>query len=378
MNKKIIFGVVALIVIVIVILNLFQDPWMLKRVQHDENGKPIIKIGLSVPMSGDLAFLGEAQKNAVEMFMDNFNADDAYYKYEIIIEDNRGNVANTVSSIHKMIASDKVNVVLTYMSSHGLAVSPIADRSEVIHFSISTDPNVAQGDYNFTLMTAPLSHIRLLIDYAENEMKVQNISVVMSSNVAVAAVYLQTLQAEIANRPGMRITGVHGVNSGERNFRPILQKITAERPDAIMNLLFIPELEIFLRQYHQTGTKTPMISSEMFASVKDKTLIEGSVYSDNAPATDEFIKEYTDRFGSSATSYAEYTYAMLQILTRAFEAYARPEVKNADILPLIIKKSDGAETSVGKVTAYPGGVLDTPAVLRIVRDGRAEILADFE
>ncbi|MCL2439649.1 MAG: ABC transporter substrate-binding protein [Alphaproteobacteria bacterium] len=364
MNRK--FWILGAAVAVVAVLSLaFSSPGKV------EGGKPVVRIGLSAQMTGNMAFVGEETKNAAELFMENFDAESAYYRYEIIIEDNRSRVADTVSVVNKMISSDKVNAVLSFSSGHGLAVSPIAERSRVIHMSASTDPAVAIGDFNFTLTTSPAQLVELILDHIES-VGAKNISVVMT-NIAVGEVYLRGLSEAVAKRPGLRMAEPHRVNTGDTDFRTIIQKIRAERPDVIMNLLFVPEVDVFLRQYRQARMAIPMVGIEIPASIKHKELAEGLVFSDNAPATDEFAREYTLRFGGRSPIYAQFVYSMLEVLTSAFEAYAKPEINNAEVAAMMLKTADGMETAVGRITSRPSGVLDTSAVLRVIKNGKAVI-----
>ncbi|MGI5846101.1 MAG: ABC transporter substrate-binding protein [Alphaproteobacteria bacterium] len=361
------------IIISVIIIGLIIWALCSRQSTQTYTDKPVVKIGISAPFTGDVAFLGDAVKNAVKMFTNDFDSKNAYYKYAFIMEDNQYKTANTATTVNKMISGDKVNAVLSYMSSHGFVVNPIAEKTKTIHFSISTDPDVARGDYNFILSTSPDAEIKLILDYAQKKLNAKTMVIVMT-NAAGPEVFIKSLNKELKNRPDLKLLNVYRVNPTEKDFKTIIQKISATNPDVLMNLLFMPEMMTFLKQFNQAGIKTQMIGAESFSFLEDKSAANNSVYADAAPATDSFAKRYKKTFQTDATNYAEYTYAMLQILTAAFENYAKPEINNSEVLPLIIKKASGIETSVGKIITYPNGIVDAPAILRIIKNGKAEIL----
>ena len=52
-----------------------------------ENGKPVIKIGVSLPLTGDSANVSEAVKASINMAWNEWYQKDTKYNYEVIFED---------------------------------------------------------------------------------------------------------------------------------------------------------------------------------------------------------------------------------------------------------------------------------------------------
>ncbi|MDR1026270.1 MAG: ABC transporter substrate-binding protein, partial [Lactobacillus sp.] len=116
-----------------------------ERVTIDSD-KPTIKIGVIFPLSGDSAIYGESAQAAAEVFMDELSKIDTKYNYEIIFEDNRQKLSETVNIAKKFITYDKVDVLITFLANFGMAVAPVAQEYKTPHFSVaSVDPNIARG-----------------------------------------------------------------------------------------------------------------------------------------------------------------------------------------------------------------------------------------
>ncbi|MCL1786237.1 MAG: ABC transporter substrate-binding protein [Alphaproteobacteria bacterium] len=358
MNKK-------LWIIIGVVLVAAMFLW-LRQSRESADPRPVVTIGFSMPLSGDSAKFGRAARHAVELFMQDFDATAAHYRYKVIFEDNRFQSTVAATGAHKMIAAGRANAIVSLAAHIGGAINPIAERAGVIHISASIDPGVARGDYNFTIISSARRHAQRSVQHLRDQ-GVKTIDIVheISSGQLVS---LDALKDEMGSTE-IKIRNMYPVTRGERNFRPILQRIASTSPDMILVQFFEPEIAIFLRQYHQSGMTIPLFSDESFSFLEDKTLAEGLYYVANAPASDDFAGRYEQLAGSAATDYAEYMHAIMQILTMAFES--NPDrVDNADAARTILEKTDGLQTTIGRVTIHSDGVIDAPAALRKIENGK--------
>jgi ABC-type branched-subunit amino acid transport system substrate-binding protein len=332
--------------------------------------RPVVRIGFSMPLSGDAAKFGRSAQHAARLFFENFDADAAHYRYEIVFEDNRFQSVTAATSARKMIAANRVNAIVSFASHIGGAINPIAERAGVIHISASTDPAVAQGDYNFTIVTSAEDKAQQVIRHMQNQ-GMRTIDYVHEVT-SVQQIFLGVLQSELEGT-GIKVRNIYPVNRGERDFRPILHRIASDAPDVIFAQFFMPEIAIFLRQYHQLGMTVPVVSVESFSFLEDKSLATGFYYGDGAPGSDDFIRRHEKLVGTAVTNYAEYFYAILQILTKAFEA--NPDaVDNTAGARTIMTQTSGMETTIGIITTYPGGVINSPGSLRKIENGKSVIV----
>src|SRR3989344_1722245 len=97
--------------------------------QHKE--EPKLKIGVLLPLSGDLAVTGEK----IDKGMRIAEAPDSV---ELIFEDTGSSAASAVSAAQKLIDIDHVDVIIgPYSPDETLAIIPLAEERGITVFSLS-------------------------------------------------------------------------------------------------------------------------------------------------------------------------------------------------------------------------------------------------
>ena len=76
-----------------------------------ENTKPVVKIGVILPLSGNNSAMGEASKKAMLMAIADNTKQSNKYNYEIIFEDNQMITSKTAVIANKLININKVDVI---------------------------------------------------------------------------------------------------------------------------------------------------------------------------------------------------------------------------------------------------------------------------
>ncbi len=325
--------------------------------------KNIIKIGAIYPMSGEYAHFGDAMKNAVKMFVEDSETKDSVYQYKFFLEDGAFDKARSAVVAKKLIDIDKVDVIITLGSDVGSIVSPIAQEHKVIHLSMATEPNVAKGEYNFTISTPPNKNTGKMID----ELLKLNLNKVafVIQNTAV----MQSVAAPIrqAGRDGkINIISDNTINSGDRDFRILIYKILQDQPDAIIVQLQPPELQIFVKQLREANKDIVITSVESFGYPEDKTLFEGTWFSGAVVPTKAFINKYKEIFGTDATDYSELFYAAMEVISASYTSDDKAKV--IDNITNLKKRS----FSIGDFSFDQDGMMQTEAYLYTIKNGQIE------
>ncbi len=98
--------------------------------QNDNpQNKPVVKIGVMLPLSGDMASYGDAAKRAVEMVKEDIK--NTKNHYEFVLEDSGTDTAKAATIIRKLVFTDKINAVMGYISSTAMVVAPIAEENKI-------------------------------------------------------------------------------------------------------------------------------------------------------------------------------------------------------------------------------------------------------
>lgn len=341
-----------------------------KKPQAQE--KPTVKIGIIYPLSGDGATLGEAGKQDVEMFFDEFNQKPHKFEYQVVFEDNQNKLAQQATLAQKLINIDKVDALITAMSNFGAIVSPLAEQNKVLHFSIATDPDVAKGRYNIIMSSNPTGEADLLYETLVQH-NAKSVDVIVM-NATGSQTMLDYFKKKTEQAQGLKIGEVYHVNPDEKDFRLMLHKIKENNPNYIVAFLFMPTIDVFMKQYKESQINIPVTGIETFTYLQTRELAEGLWYVDAAPATNDFVKKYEAKTGKTSTDYAEYMDFALQMITFGYEGAGTTDKER--VIDYIQNNSEGIITAVGAVSTEPDGVLNGQPIVKIIKNGEPVIIGE--
>ena len=332
-----------------------------------EDAKPqaqsVIKLGIIAPMSGEYAHFGESMKVAVKMFEEDDKTKNSAYQYKFFIEDGAFNPTRSAIVAKKLMDVDKVDVVVTLSSDIGSVVSPIAQENKVIHLSMATEPNVAKGEYNFTVSTPPNKNTGKMIEELE-KLNLNRVAFVVQNTAMMQSVaqYIRKLSKE----HHIDLISDNAINSGERDFRILIHKMLENKPDAMIVQLQPPELQIFVKQLREINKDILITAVESFGYPEDKSLFEGTWFSGAVVPTKPYVNSYKKMTGSDATNYSELFYAAFEVIREANTS--QDKLKVIDNITNLKMYS----FSIGNVSFDQDGMMQTDAYLYTIKNGQIE------
>jgi branched-chain amino acid transport system substrate-binding protein len=336
------------------------------------NAKPVIKIGAMYPLSGDGAAFGVAAQNDAEMFFEEFNKKPHKFDYKIIFEDNQYVLSKQATLTQKLINADKVDVLISVMSNFGAVVAPTAEQNKVIHFSVATDPAVSKGFYNLITSSNPEGEADVMYRQLLKQ-GVKKVDVVIVNATGPQSM-LDYFQKRIEQDKQIEIGQTFYVNADEKDFRIMLYKIKKNNPDYILAQLAMPTIDVFMKQYRESGIDIPVTGIESFTYLQNRELAEGMWYVDAAPATDDFVARYQAKTGSATTDYSEYMDFILQMITFGYEGAGTTDKEQ--VINYIQNNSAGQITAVGKITTEPDGILNGQPIVKKIINGEPVVVEE--
>ena len=103
--KKVIgWGMAALVVICVVGTNMYQH-------REQKSGKPVVKIGAILPLTGAMGFVGQTYKDLYEMRLSEI-PENSKFKYQLIFEDDQLDAQKSLTAGQKLLSLDNVDVLL--------------------------------------------------------------------------------------------------------------------------------------------------------------------------------------------------------------------------------------------------------------------------
>ena len=333
--------------------------------KQNENptNKPVIKIGMMLPLSGDMTEYGAATKRAIEMVKQDTKDTKNYYKF--ILEDSGTDAAKASTIIRKLVFTDKINAVMGYISSTAMVVAPIANENKIPSVWFVSAPEASMGEYNF----------RLLPDIATaGEMIAKKIKSEKKKNIAIVYQNIPSMNYLVADmlpvfKKELKIVLNENFIPDEKNFFALIQKIKRAKPDYLVFEATPPETDIFIKQLHENNVNIPITGFQLLGMTTNLELLAGAWDVDTAQSDPNFVARYKQMGGADNIFYADYVYTMLMALINGFEN-ASP-----DNMGEFIAVAAQAKSPIGRleVSANKDLVIHNHIYQHIV-DGKKEVM----
>ncbi|MDB5259390.1 MAG: ABC-type branched-chain amino acid transport system, periplasmic component, branched-chain amino [Candidatus Taylorbacteria bacterium] len=323
-----------------------------------------IKIGVVLPLTGTQAHVGEGLKNAVELAEKNLGS--TKFKYDVIFEDDRFDPKTAVTAAQKLISIDKVDAILDAYASIGNAVSPITEKAGITHIGIAFDPKIAEGSHNFLLFTRPDTAARTFLEEMRRR-DIHTLGIFRLNNQGILAVY-QSVK-NLAGEYGVTIVSDESFQPGERDFKEIITKSAKGKAGVYALLTLSPELEILAKQLNDQGihNQTSIIYFEL---AQDKAVFNGLWSVGYGKVSTDLESEYKAAYGKDLTFGVPNIYDAFNVIVRASEAYAGKGKPTSDYIAQQILQASDVEGALGKLHVSPERIIDSPALIKVMKDGK--------
>lgn len=345
----------------------------------------IIKIGAVLPLTGDSAAWGEQGKYGIQMAVDEINAAGGIKgrKVTVVYEDSKAEPRTAVSAIQKLTSVDNVPAIVGDITSGAtLAMAPIAERSQTILIApTASAPAISKaGDYIYRVWPSDTLEGSALADYAANSgfKRTAILHIQTDYGTGLRDVFTSGFKAK-----GGQVVLSEGYNQDETNFKPLLLKVSAIKPDAIYAVGYYKDTALILKQARAMGLKMQFfgataVESQDLLTIAGKAA-EGLIYPiisdfdpDNpTPRAKEFIAKFTKKFGKAPDWASSHTHDALVVVAEAMKkgGTAGPDIKKA------IDSTRQFEGVTGKINFDANGdVIDKPVVIKTVRGGKFTVL----
>lgn len=302
--------------------------------QHKEGDK--ILIGYFGSMTGAEATFGLSTRDGVILAIEEYNKAGGLLRKQIELKayDNQGKPEEARLSVEKLINIDNVVALLGEVAStRSLAAAPVAQQYKVPMISpSSTNPEVTQkGDYIFRVCFIDPFQGEVMAKFAFNSLKLKKAAVLRDSksdySMGLADYFIKTFE-----KLGGTVVADEKFVSGDVDFKAQLTSIKGKAPEFIFIPAYYTEVGLIARQAREQGIKAPLMGGDGWDSDKLTEIggeaVVGSYFSnhytdeDPRPEVQNFISNYTARFGSKPDALAASGYDAARIL---FEAIKRAD-----------------------------------------------------
>ena len=326
-----------------------------------------IKIGLDVPMTGDIAYVGTQSQRAAEMKQADVNdaggldVGGKKYKINIIVADNESKAESATAAATKLITQDKVLAIVgPQASKQAVPTGEVCNENETPMISPwSTNPNTTLNrPWVFRACFLDPFQGPVVANFATQEFGYTRAAVLYD----VASDYPKGLAENF--RDGWE--EIHGAGSvvafesfttGDTDFSAQLTKIKGTDAEVLFTPQYYQEVPLIVKQAQELGLPQIIVGSDSWGDPKTLELCgdacEGLYFSTHyaaegaVGATKDFIEAYEAQHGETPGDVAALTWDAMGILLTAIQ-------NTGGLTGDLAKDREAVKDELGKVSAFNG------------------------
>jgi len=293
------------------------------------------KVGLIMPLTGQLSSDGTHEANGVKMAVEDINAQGGInvggqkYKIELLVYDDQGIPKESVAAMEKLTTRDQVKMVVgAYTSSSTFAIMPIAQREKIVLCSPNSAATklVQVGNKWFFRGGATTDHALKSIPFYIQQLGVKSVSHVCVNDDWGRDVSTRHKLAQ--EQIGIKVLSQEYYDHGTSDFYSVLTKIKGLKPEGIFTGMETKAASIFVRQAKEICPEIKIIDTggvDPYMLLKLAPEAIGNYYpAARGPALDNpivapFTKRYREKYNMDPMSYALSGYDVMMMYRSAVE-----------------------------------------------------------
>lgn len=325
-----------------------------------------VRIGAVLPLTGDAASIGEAVRNGMLLAAKKLPPE-VRSRIRIIFEDDSMDPMRSIAAFNKLLATDKIHILVNATSGTGNALAPLAEQKKIPFIAIASDYQVVKDrKWVVTLWVTPEEEARVAVAEAKRRgyKKIAQIASMQDGMLATKQAF------EEQNQGLFQVVLSEEYSPEIKDFRSLISKLrTYEDLDALALYLMPGHLGIFAKQARQQGIKAPFFGIEGFEDRNEVRTSDGALIGQWYVNADEpgqnFLEEYWKAYPAGATWGAANGHDIVLLLGEAIKTGSEPAKINRFLHS--VKDFSGA---LGTYSSTSDNRFTLPATVKIVtKDG---------
>lgn len=323
---------------------------------------PPRRIGVIAPLTGTTSTFGVSVKNSVELANEMYGGGT---DIQFLFEDDEFLPQKTISAAKKLIQQDKVDGLIVFGTPTSLAVAPVAEQEKKPLVALSILESLVEGKHYVMKHWVTARAENDLIGKEIRARGYKTVAIVAAQNDAT--LFLKKLFLE-GQHPDVVVN--EEFPRGETDFRSIVSRIRASKPDAVYNLLWAPQPGVFNRQLRDLGYAGQVFGTHNIEDANEVKASQGAledtwfVTADDRAAK-EYLKRYEEKYHALPTAGGVNAFDVAKIFIEI------SETPNLNESLHNLKNFSGA---LGRYSATSKNDFEIPAIRKIVRNGGFQVL----
>ncbi|MFH1421845.1 MAG: ABC transporter substrate-binding protein [Planctomycetota bacterium] len=313
------------------------------------DGSVTVKIGVILPMSGDVATYGEECWNGLQLAMDEVKSK-LDKKIELILCDNKGDPTESEKSAMQLITVNKVVAILGSVCSRNTkAGSKIANENciPMITPASTADKLTVNKEYLSRICFIDSFQGGVMAEFAANNLGLKKAAIAYDRTNDYS-VGLTTSFKDTFEKLGGKVVTEENFNAGDTDFSALISRIAAAQPQCVFIPAYYSEVGTMMKQSKGAWDSFVLLGGDGWDSpdlYKLASQTKGGNYmtthfapDDNDKVVQEFVKKYNERYNKMPGAMAALGYDTGYAIYHAIKLTAKPTP--AEIQKAITEKLD--------------------------------------
>ena len=288
------------------------------------------RFSIPLPLTGTNAKFGEIEKNSYEIATEEINAAGGIKGKKVVLEfeDSQGKPEVSRSIVEKLIDVKKQPIIFgEYSSACSKAIAAVAEERKVPYLVVTgaTD-DITQQNYKYVFRMNPTNayYATGMLSFLREVVKPTSIAILYeSSDFGTSGAEDMVKQAV---KFPMKLLAKEQYEKGAVDFKPILSKVKAARPDMIYMVSYVMDASLLMRQIRELRIEANLYAGgaagfaipEFIQSAKEASeyVVSATLWSPQVayPGAKEFAEKYKKRFGDYPSYHGAEAYSALYII----------------------------------------------------------------
>ncbi|SLM28547.1 Extracellular ligand-binding receptor [Desulfamplus magnetovallimortis] len=231
-----------------------------------EKEPPPLKIGFSGCITGQLADLGIAGRNAVTLAVEEINRAGGINgrKIELIVKDDANTPETAIRVDRELIAEGVVAIIGHVTSSMSIAALPVANKNKIIMLSPTSTTNELSGkdDYFFRVTSPDRIQSEIMAKHAFNKLNLRRVACLYDlSNRGFTQGWADNFRTLFEQLGGTVAVSVTFHAKEKFSYLEIAGQLMNFQPDSILIISGALHTAMFCQQIRKTTPDIPILSS---------------------------------------------------------------------------------------------------------------------
>ena len=270
MNKTLKWIIGLVVVVILVWIGIATSK---NKTENTEQADGPIKIGFSLPLTGDIASFGESARAGAELAIDDINTTGGINGRQIIpvFEDDQCVSRMGATVFNKLTGVDKVDAIVGPLCSSIAGGSlPIAEQSETPTLFWASAPGLPElGEHLFRSWPSDTFAGRRSAEFIYNDLEKRKVAVLHINDDW--GVGLRNVFTEVFKELGGTIVFEDGVLANDTDLKTTLSKVKATNPEALYMPVYPANAVAAFQDIRELNIDIPVVDGEGF---EDPSVLE--------------------------------------------------------------------------------------------------------